>query len=73
LRRPKEARIAGPRFLRSAASLLPMQPELGGPRRVIGPITPELKNMPRFLPQYLIFLAAHVLLIGMAVAVAALN
>jgi hypothetical protein len=50
-----------------------MQPELGGPRCVIGPITPELKTMPRFLPQYLIFLAAHVLLIGMAVAVAALS
>jgi hypothetical protein len=38
-----------------------------------GRIMPELSTMPKFLPQYLIFLAAHALLIGTAVALAALN
>jgi hypothetical protein len=51
-----------------------------GPRRnqngrqgVIAPITPELPTMSRFLPQSLIFVALHVVLIGVAVTVATFN
>jgi hypothetical protein len=39
----------------------------------MGRITQEFSAMPRLLPKYLIFLAAHALLIATAVAVAALN
>jgi hypothetical protein len=62
-------RVPSPPFVWSA----PAQGTRGGGAELTGRITPELSAMQRLLPQYLIFLAAHALLIGTAVAVAAFN
>jgi len=40
----------------------------GGKPGVIAPITLELAPMPRLLPHYLIFVAAHALLIAAVIA-----
>ena len=62
--------IAGAPFLAEPAA---PAGNLGRRSGVTGPDHAGVDAMQRFLPHYLVFLAAHALFIGGAIAVAALN
>jgi len=68
---PRFKSIEPPRRYKPAAA-----DDVGNPDSrlcVYGPVTPEFTTMPRFLPHYLIFVVAHVLIIAAVIAVAALS